>query len=70
MEKQPKCKNCWDKGFATVFSGIVGFDDFGGEGFYEYPSVHIKYCKCKKGRNMLHRSQNKPHLTELRKRVY
>lgn len=53
MEKQPKCKNCWDKGFSTQYSGIIGSPDFPGDkGFEIAPSVHKNYCTCDKGQKM------------------
>lgn len=50
--KDVKCKKCWDKGFATVFAGTRGSDDFGGEGYIEAPKINIQYCTCDKGRRM------------------
>jgi len=34
--KQPKCKNCWDKGYFTQMRGEIGSNDFGGEGFLDH----------------------------------
>ena len=51
--KEPICKNCWDKGYSTQYSGIIGSPDFlGDKGFEIAPSVHKNYCTCVKGQKM------------------
>ena len=46
------CKDCYGKGYATVRSGIIGYEDFGGDGFKTPPTNKMKYCKCKRGEQL------------------
>lgn len=49
----PKCKNCWDKGYATVMTSLTARQDFHGDrGFEVPPHVQIRYCRCAKGKRM------------------
>lgn len=43
------CKKCYGKGYATVRSGLIGYEDFGGDGFKTPPTNKIKYCTCDRG---------------------
>ena len=48
LTKEPNCRNCWDKGYSTVY-----------EGYNEAPKVHKKFCTCKKGKR-LQSAERKP----------
>jgi len=52
---KPKCKNCYDKGFASVYeAGSYAMPDFYGDKKYRVQKVgiRIKYCTCLKGKRM------------------
>ena len=46
------CKHCRGKGYATEFSGVIGYEDFGGEGFELPPKTNIIYCECSRGKQL------------------
>jgi hypothetical protein len=52
--KKPKCKLCWDKGYASVLKNgnyVVG--DFEGDKSIQLGMHEIKnYCTCLKGRRL------------------
>lgn len=51
--KQPKCKNCWDKGFSTVMESKQGMWDFHpSEAWQTAPRTYQKFCRCLKGKRM------------------
>lgn len=57
LPKQPVCKNCWDKGYSTEMSGLVGSPDFPGDkGFCISPYIHKNYCTCEKGQKLYQES--------------
>lgn len=46
------CKNCYGKGYRSEFSGTIGFEDFGDDGFYISPHTKFFPCKCPLGKKM------------------
>lgn len=59
VTKSPKCTNCWDKGFSTVFKGLRYAADFIGDIPYEdAPKVHKIYCSCAKGKYLKQHSND------------
>lgn len=46
------CHNCYGKGYATVADGIIGYDDFGGEGFKTPITAKMKFCSCERGKQL------------------
>ena len=54
------CKNCYGKGFATVFIGEQwAMADFIGDKTYKIKDamIVIKYCNCKKGKMLEKKSK-------------
>lgn len=50
---QKTCKNCYGKGYRSEFIGTIGFEDFGGEGFYVPPHVQFFACRsCPLGKKI------------------
>jgi hypothetical protein len=49
-----ECKNCYGKGYATVYDGhTIGFEDFGGEGgIYRKGGIRVKLCSCNRGKDL------------------
>ncbi len=39
------CDACWGKGKFTVFAGIIGYEDFGRDGFEVPPTIQTHDCK-------------------------
>lgn len=58
--ENPKCKNCWDKGYSTVLTGghfIAA--DFGGKGMTMAAREFKNYCsKCLKGKRLKRQANN------------
>lgn len=55
MTNKPKCKFCWDKGYASVLDGgkTIAPDFIGDKRLNEGMKEYKKYClKCAKGRKM------------------
>jgi hypothetical protein len=45
------CKNCYGKGYRTVFKGLHGSPDFlGDKGFDVAPHIIIELCDCERGK--------------------
>lgn len=50
---EKKCFACYGKRFYSVLIGITGHEDFGGDGFVEYPAIKNVACpKCNKGNKL------------------
>lgn len=51
---KPKCKDCWDKGYATeLIGGYHMSADFIGEKSYDTGMKELKnFCHCAKGKRM------------------
>ena len=64
--KEPKCKNCWDKGYFTQIVRVHTSADF----FADEETDEVKeiknYCKCAKGKRL----KNKGQITKSLKRAY
>lgn len=52
--KQPKCKNCWDKGYATeLIGGYHVPADFIGEKSHDTGIKELKnFCSCEREKKM------------------
>ena len=52
--KQPKCKICYDKGYASVLEGGTRIiSDFGNVVEYKSGMEEVKkFCKCAKGKRL------------------
>jgi len=51
--KMPTCKNCWDKGFATVIERIRSAWDFHpSEEHMSPPMILVRYCGCEYGKKL------------------
>ena len=65
MKKEnPKCTNCFDKGFSTEYKGAVyGLPDFESDGNKRFKvgneGIKINYCRCAKGKRMKYRAKQK-----------
>lgn len=46
------CTKCYGKGYATVMIGEQGFEDFGGEGYIELPTIKMRFCSCDRGKQL------------------
>lgn len=46
------CHKCYGKGYATTADGIIGYDDFGGEGFKSTITTKMKFCTCDRGKQL------------------
>ena len=60
--KQPKCTDCYDKGFSTEYKGaVIAHADFIGDRdrIIDEAKVVINYCRGKKGRGMENRALKK-----------
>ena len=51
-KKEPKCKKCWDKGYASQLRRTQTFPDFVGDKYKEEVKEVKNYCSCKKGRKL------------------
>jgi len=45
FQKNKICKYCYGKGTYSVFKGEIGYEDFGGDGYYEAPTIQHFPCK-------------------------
>lgn len=54
MKKDPKCKNCWDKGYSTQLIGntVTSANFYGQDGIIVSSYILKNYCKCAKGKRM------------------
>lgn len=69
--KEPKCKNCWDKGYSTQMAETIGYPDFiGDKGFRSGPQVYKKYCNCAKGKRLRAKDPNMPKVQKPKKSSY
>jgi len=51
--RKVKCPLCYDKGYHSVMSGIIGFPDFiGDKGFREDPTIKKRFCTCRLGKKL------------------
>lgn len=50
--KEPKCKNCWDKGYSTELMAIKIHVDFPGDKEYKKTEKVINFCKCERGKEL------------------
>lgn len=46
------CTKCYGKGYATVRDGIIGYEDFGGDGFKSPITTKMKFCTCGRGKGL------------------
>jgi hypothetical protein len=46
------CEHCFGKGYGTTMIGVRGYEDFGGEGFVETPTVRVSFCSCPRGKQL------------------
>ena len=46
------CGNCYGKGYATVRDGIIGYPDFGNDGFKSPITTKMKFCDCDRGKQL------------------
>lgn len=62
--KDPKCKICWDKGYASQLVANSTADDFFGDRIHSH-AVEVKnYCRCAKGRRMKKAAEKKSRVTK------
>ena len=50
--KQPKCKNCWDKGYSSELIVHTQHADFIGEKTYSGTLQRKNFCNCAKGKRL------------------
>lgn len=46
------CKKCYGKGYSTVRDGVIGYNDFGGEGFKSPVTTKMRFCACERGKQL------------------
>ena len=46
------CPCCDGKGYGTTMIGTQGYEDFGGKGFIETPTVRVSFCSCPRGKQL------------------
>jgi Mor family transcriptional regulator len=51
-KQKAKCKNCWDKGFASQIVRVQSFSDMKGDKYHEETKEIKIYCNCDKGRRL------------------
>lgn len=57
--KKPKCKFCWDKGYATQLRNIHTGADFNIKASDKMEEIKMYCRRCKKGKKMYEQSQKK-----------
>jgi len=59
IEKQPKCKTCYDKGYASQLVRLQAIGDFPGEKGLDKVKEIKNYCRCAKGKRLKNRELKK-----------
>ena len=54
-----KCKNCYGKGYATIYQTIHYAADFIGDEAFDTSHIYKRYCVCRKGKGLKKAAQRR-----------